>query len=251
MSSIMGFKNENDIIKAINKKRYFRLNNNLKYNLKKVFEVISPFARFYAKKCEEKYCKPDIVITHKNRTVYVSIKSGHSTTIHEEYLRSFILFLRENGISTETQKTIILFHYGDGTLNGTGKKRLSHSEITISLASRIKTANIELNSNKDLIKNFVNRVLFDGNKDFKEKADCIYHGKVELGIICTKKQIMQHITKKNYAHLNNLHIGPIMFYPYARYLDFRDTSPQKRNIVQFSWPNLVADLEYISRRYEY
>ena len=250
MSSRNGLKNEIEIIRALNKKRFFKLNNNLKFNLQKIFDSITPLSRFIAQKCNEQYCKPDIFIKHKKQTAYISIKCGHSSTVHEEYLKSFILFLRERNISAETQKTIILFHYGDGTLDGTGKTRLPYAQISLVLAKRIKKANIELNSNKQLITDFINRVLFDGNKDYQEKAEYIYYGTTEFGVICSKEQILSHILRKNYSYLNNLHIGPILFYPYARYIDFRDTHPQKRKIVQFSWPNFSSDLDYIARRYE-
>ena len=70
MGKNLGFKNELDIIDAINKKRYFQLNNNWKYNLKIIFGKIHKLQKIKAEKCPSQYSKPDIFVQYKEKKIY-------------------------------------------------------------------------------------------------------------------------------------------------------------------------------------
>lgn len=244
-----GLQNELNIIKAFNNKRYEDLNENLK-NVAKYFEDKFPsLLRFKAKKCE-KYSKADICISYKFKKHYLSIKTGTSTYLHCEWIKDFILYLRSFGISERTQKTILLFQYGDGTMVGNGKVRYSFKELYPKMKLLIDKANLELNSNKAIVLDFVNKCIFRGSNNNKEPADYIYHGDENSGVICSKKQIMRYVARREFDNLKTLHIGPITINPYARYTNFKEMHPDKRHIVTFQWGHLENNLKYISETFD-
>ena len=244
-----GLKNEINIINAINNKTYGELNDNLKLMMNYFCDSFSKILRFKAKKCE-KYDKADICITYKSRKYYISLKNGTSSYLHCEYIKTFILFLRKYGISEETQKTLLYYHFGDCTLNGTGKKRYSRNEIIKILGNKISKANLELNSNKELVRDFVIKCIFEGNKDHQQAADYIYHGDENNGVMCSKKQIMNFIMRRNFDTLISPHIGPIIINPYVRYVNFKELHPERRNIVCYNWRNLENNMKnYLNKKY--
>jgi hypothetical protein len=245
-----GFYEETRMINALNNKKYKSLNNNLKCFLDETFGYgfIKKNDVMYASKVNGFY-KSDISITVRNETKNVSIKSRKAEVIHEERIKSFILFLRSLGVSTETQKTILLHQYGDGTLDGTGTKRMCYEELHYVMSDRIKKANEELNSNKELVRIFVEHCLFIGVIENPVIADCVYHGTIEFGVCATREKIIKHVMRKNYNFYNNLHIGPILFRPHARYVDKVATDESRRHRVECYWPHLAEDIDYISTRY--
>ena len=157
--------------------------------------------------------------------------------------------MREKGISKQTIITILLFHFGDGTIDGTGEKRLGYHEISLLLTERIKKANIELNSSKEFVKEFIDRCVFDGAIEGFIPADCIYDGTLEYGVFVTRKQIHKHIETKSFSYYKSLHIGPLLLRPHARYTDGPIKNDRKRKVVVCYWPNLFLDILYIFRRY--
>lgn len=243
-----GLKVENDLIEALNNKKISEISNNLKHLILHIFDNVNLNATIMAEHCDPRG-KPDIKLIIENETHYLSVKSGQSKSIHCEEINKFIKFLSDSEVSQETIDTILLYQYGDGTTDGSGKERLGYDDLFPFLVKRIKKANEELNEYNDFLLRFIDRVLFKGNFPDLPAADCIYHGNVEYGVACTKKQIIKHLRKKNYDYMHNLHIGPVQFRPYARYVDFIERNPGKRSITQFGWVNLNADLMYISERY--
>lgn len=248
MHSDKGLKNELLMIDAIHDKTYSRLPNNLKHLVDEMFTDLDRKTKFKAEKLDP-MGKPDIGITFKDQHHYVSVKCGSNTTVHAEMIKRFILFLRSYGISNRTQSTILLYQYGDGTKDGTGKVRLNYEQLLPQLADRIHEANLELNANRKLVLDFVDLCLFRGNFENTYPADYIYHGTPEYGVLCSKAQIMKHVSRRSFDYMRNLHIGPIQFGPRARYIHGDGMHPDQRHWVAFRWVRLPQDLAYISERY--
>lgn len=243
-----GFLMEEEFVNALNNKDPNNLPNNLNYFIKQLFGVFINKEVIYCELVEGSQ-KPDIKITYKGIVKYVSLKTGKAQNVHEEYIEKFIPYLREKGISKQTIITILLFHFGDGTIDGTGEKRLGYHEISLFLTERIKKANLELNSNKEFVKEFIDRCIFDGAIEGFIPADCIYDGTLEYGVFVTRKQIHKHIESKSFSYYKSLHIGPLLLRPHARYTDGPIKNDRKRKVVVCYWPNLFLDLLYIFGRY--
>ena len=65
------------------------------------------------------------------------------------------------------------------------------------------------------------------------------------------KLFIRHIKKRGFDFYDHLHIGPFLSWPDARYVNREITYERKRNRIVGYWPNLRADMEYMSKRYNY
>lgn len=239
-----GIKRENDIIDALNNKRFYELNPNLKLFVNFLFknnkaDSIVQCERMYG------YPKPDFKITTNNKTRYVSMKSGATKCIHSETIQNFISYLRNEGITDETLKTILLYQFGDLTLDGSGKERYSLNEILKPLKERIEKANKELNSNLGFILKFTDRCFFTGLKHTTTPADTVYYGTYEKGVAVTNIQIFNYVLHKNWNFYTLLHIGPFLLRPGARYAHKEILQPRRRFIIYAEWPKFYEKINDI------
>ncbi len=243
-----GFANEHEIVRYLNKRKYRDINTFFKNILSRMFGIIDDETIIYSRICE-RTSKPDIVIKVKNIIKYISIKSGKSNSIHFEKINDFIEFLEKLNISKTTRETILLFHYGDGTLDGSGEKRLLFEELFPLIINRLKLANEELN-NTYIVENFLDRVIFKGNENKKIEVDYIFHGNINYGILCSKEKIMKFLLRKKYNHIRTLHIGPLTLQPFLRDVNRISNNPYKREYLQVKWHYMLSDLEFIQMYYE-
>ena len=248
MHENIGILKEKEIVNALNNKKIKELSNNSKYIVKELFGIVDENEIVYASLIDG-FKKPDFVITLQNESHYISMKSGRSNVVHQENIRKFCLYLHHKGISNTTISTILLFHYGDGTKDGSGKQRIEYEELLFRLKDRIKAANDELNKNKEFVWDVIVRTVFKGTLDDNIEADYLYHGDAEYGVLASKKQIYSHFLKRDWKYYSNLHIGPIHIRPHARYVNKDIKRPDSREKIDFAWINLHADIDYISSRY--
>lgn len=246
-----GILREDEFVYFLNGKKGKDLSSNLLSMMERLFGIVDLEKKISCVKTQD-YIKPDIVIKHRKIEKAVSIKSSTSHVMHNEQIKTFILFLRSLGVSTKTQKTILLYQYGDGTMDGTGKHRHTGQEMQELMKDEIKEANKELNSSKDLIKAVINRVIFDGVVPEARKADAVYHGDVKQGEIVTREQMMKHIEKKDdWYYTKVIHIGPLVLTPGGRYVKEPTKDYKKRHIIECIWTKFAEDMKYISNRYTY
>lgn len=239
---------EEELSNSLNNKKYTELSNNGRYLIQKMFGHVNDNEVIHAARVGG-YMKPDIMITVGNTTRYLSMKYGMSVKVHEELVAQFCNFLKSQGVSERTIETILLFQYGDGTTDGTGKERHDFNQITYQLRDRIKDANIELNSNKNLLVTLIYRLVFQGADPNNISADYLYHGDTEFGEIASKEQILAYIFHHSWNGYNNLHIGPILLHAHARYVGTEIKSEKRRATMDFKWPNLFASIRMIANRY--
>lgn len=248
MNPLQGLNVEKEIACAIDSKRVEDLPTNLKYVIKQLFPLINNDSLISATTYDDVF-KADIKITIDDKCLNLSVKSGRATILHNEILDNFLLYLEKLGVSKRSIETIRLFHYGDETTDGTGKRRMDYNEVMTKYAERIAEANYEMNGNRLLVQSVVNRCMFDGSHEEYVKADAIYFGDVEYGVLATKQQILKHIQRKYYSYYKTLHIGPLILRPDCRYVDRPVNDQRKRNRIVVYWPALDKDIDYISNRY--
>ena len=239
---------ESEIVNALNEKKYKDINNNLRTMLRDMYGVINEDDIVLCKKTED-FIKPDISISINDRTKYVSIKSGRATTMHAENIKEVVLFFRSLGLSKESQKLLLLYHYGDGTMTGTGVDRLDYHETFNWLRDKIIAFNEELNNNKEMIKAVIERVLFQGVNPEAQRADYIYQGDVNYGIVISRRQILKHMDKKTWNFYENVHIGPLLMKPHAKYAHKEVKDEKQRQRFEFYWPKFEEDVRFIHKRY--
>lgn len=137
MATNHGFLKEDEMVVHLNNKKLKDLTNNCRNLIKELFGALDDDALIACTKTEGSV-KPDLIIECNGKTRYLSMKSGRSEIVHQEIVKNFVLFLRSLGVSKRTQQTILLFHFGDGTMDGSAKERMSYERIRMLLADRIK-----------------------------------------------------------------------------------------------------------------
>jgi len=239
-----GFNNEIEICSSINNKKFKSINDFMKELIVFMYGPIDKNTIIHSEKYDP-FEKADIYFEVNGIRKFVSIKSGKTKSIHSEGIKTFILFLRSLGVSVETQKTILLFQYGDGTLDGTGDKRLTHDELMIIMKNQIENANKELN-NENIIKETVDRFVFTGGYGEKAKTvDFILYGTKDHGVFVSKKELLDYALKRKTEYIRTLHIGPITIRPYMRDIERKSLNPYKRDIVHGDWKDLNGDMMVI------
>ena len=243
-----GFLNEEELVYSINNQRFFNLNDNLQNFIKFLFPEIKKRGKLHAERVDD-FVKPDILITYNYKKAYVSVKSGSSRTLHEENIYTFLTFLRGCGITNHTEKMLLLFIYGDGTIDGSGENRVGYQELYKKYKKHFDEANIEMNSAYSFVKRVVERAMFLGTNEDNVEANYIYYGDVFNGVIVSKYQIMKFIRSrlKKWSIFESPHAGPIVFKAAARYLNKPVLNPVRRKNIGLIWPHLKEDLEYISK----
>ena len=251
MNTIVGIENEENFVRCIDNKKYFDLSKHLQYFLRYLFPFVDASEKFHCFQTRN-FMKPDICISLQSEMRYVSLKYGEADTVHNENILTFKKFLEENGISQEAINTYLLYHYGDGTTDGSGKRRLGSVEVRFHYEEEIKKLNEEFNQSKEFIKKFADRVMFQGVNPQANCADFIYHGDVDYGVFMSRYQLMQHIDKKNWDFMTGcVHIGPFVVRPHARYSNKEIRNEEHRHTVVVNYPKIIQDIMYIFPRYAF
>lgn len=249
MSANEGSLNEERMVVALNDKTFDELNPNLQTFILQLFPQLDKSKKINCYHAEP-YTKPDIMISQGITRHFISLKTGTSDTVHNERIEPFIEFLKENGFDDYTIESFLLYHYGDGTTDGTGKKRLGVFEVRKEYDERIRALNAAFNKDKSFVKKFADRVMFKGVEPLSEPADVIYHGTEEFGVFMSRFQLMRHIDFRDWSYMQFVvHIGPFVLRPRARYPGKEIKNDDNRKFVVVNYPRLVSDMLYIRNRY--
>lgn len=237
-----GITTELKIINSYNNKKFSELNLFQRKIILTMFPRVKEEDIILCKKFKNSISKPDIVFYVGGEVIYVSVKSGSADGMHIEQIRTFILFLRKLGISIKTQKILLLYHYGDGTLDGSGKKRMLHNEIAYKYKDLIEFANDELKAPEIVLACLI-RFVFKGSSKMGKPIDYIFFGDETYGVLCSKNDLTNFVLSRNYSHLSTMHVGPLTIQPYLRDINNISKHKYKRDMVQIKWRYLLTDLQ--------
>ena len=237
-----GIANEYVIIKAINNKKYLKLNDNLKSFIKFIFPDIKDNDILECKKIKT-LDKADIYIKHNNIIKNISIKSGNRVSVHSENVKQFITFLKRININEAIIDYLLLYHYGDDTTNGSGKKRMSAEELKIKYEREIRIFNKYVNY-KNIIKKIINRCLFEGTSE-ENIADYVYYGNSQHGIYASKEEIIDYMCNNRFIELNPPHFSALIYQNLNRNLVLNPRLETHRYYCQLKWPSIAEILNKI------
>lgn len=238
-----GLINEEKLRLYINLNDFSSYNKNIQEFLKFTFgNSFSPLQPFIAEK-KGGQIKPDLCISHNGQKKYISVKKGSGNSVHQEKVDVFFPFV-EKLIDTETLNNLKLFHYGDDTINDTGKFRYSAAICKNRYMNTIHLLNKSFN-NWVFLEKFIYRFLFVGNID-SVPVDVIYHGTISSGLWATKEEIIEYI-KKNKFHLNAVHFGPLTYQVWGRNEKRTAKYPERRYVMQIKWGEIEKDLKQIRK----
>lgn len=249
MSANDGLYHEDAMVAHLHNKHYRDLSNNLRNLVRALYRDVQEDDLILCQKTEG-YIKPDFYLECQGQRKYVSMKSGSATCLHEEYVDAFVAFLDSLGISKETQETILLYHFGDGTTDGSAPERIEYTTLRVMLNERIKRANLELNRDKATVKKILERCIYVGTMENAVHIDGIYFGDYEYGNIATLRQLDKHFYVRDWKWVNNLHVGPLQLRPHARYYGKEIKSAKRRRCLEAYWANLGNDIAFIAKRYD-
>ncbi len=237
--NINGFDNEYEFVKYFNDKKIKELNP-LAYDLiKKIFpleednSIIKSWCNHYKQ-------KSDIMIKINNKIKGISIKKGSRNSVHVEPISEFIHFLIENNISKENVLEYLKYHYADGTLNGSGKTRMSADEYKKYNQEKIDNLNKELNNERFIEKCVLRFILKGTNSNYP--IDALIYGTVNDFLWITPKDIMNIIINKKDDYSTGVHIGSLAVQPQNRCLNYNNKYTKQRFCVQIKWYSLFDDI---------
>lgn len=246
-----GFKNENDIIEYINQVKNFNdMNDNIKSFLSFLFDDIDLNGKTISAskpKNFSKNIKPDIIISTSNITKYVSLKKGSGNSVHQETLSDFEKFLTSTRINKQTIQYLKEFHYADGTIDGTGSKRINAKDFTKKYPDKIKQISCDFN-NPEILRILINRFLFTGTLDNAPKVDAIYHGTVFSGHWATSKEVLEYLLKISQKD-DRVSFSHLVYQPWNRCLNFNPKTENRRHTMQIKWASLEKDLVTIEQEH--
>ncbi len=244
--NISGYKNEEEFAEYLNEKKFGEVHpifQDLLHNLYGGIDfndVITCWVN-YSKR------KADIYIKVNNYVRGISIKKGVKNSVHVEGVEKFVSLLKDMNINDEIISSFLKYHYADGTLDGTGLKRISSIEYREKYQANINLINEEFNK-EEYIDKFINRFILQGNKSEYE-VDAIIYGVVDDFIWITNQEIKYIIRKHLCDFSYSLHISCLSIQPMARNLNYNSKYEFARNHIQIKWYNLADQIIEVMATY--
>ncbi len=242
MSLNTGFVNEKDLVDALNNKSYTDLNANLQHFCLDIFNNKLDTTPLIVSKISGN-SKPDIMITHKNVTKYISIKKGSGNSVHQEKIDVFTKYLESIGVSKSNINNLLLFHYGDDTINDTGKIRYDARECAEKYTKQIEALNNELNG-KEILTKILDRILFTGNVENGHTVDYIYHGDLNNGLWASRDEIYKYFLSNKFIS-KTVHFASLTYQVWGRNEKREALHPERRYVMQVKWSQILIDLKNI------
>lgn len=243
---INGYQNEEEFARYLNGKKFGRVNpifQDLLYKLYKNIDFNDTIICWVNKSKR----KADIYIKVNNFVRGISIKKGVKNSVHVESITRFTKFLEEIGIEDNIIHKFLNYHFADGTINGSGKIRLSSIEYRKKYQQDINIINNEFNKKK-YIDQFINRFILQGNKSEYE-VDAIIYGVVEDFIWITNEEIKYIIRKHLLDNCSSLHISCLSLQPMSRNLNYNSKYEFCRYHIQIKWYNLSDQIIEVMSTY--
>lgn len=237
-----GTDNEINFANSFNNKRFCDLNILQQCFIEDVFGKVAKCSYVRAWKCKYNF-KTDIYIKINDIVKRVSIKKGINNSVHTEPISKFIHFLIENNININLINKYLKYHYADGTINGSGNKRLSGIEYKKDHQNELDEINIAFNTN-DLLNKIIERFVLKGTNSYSE-IDVLVYGTKDNFIWLMKDEIKDIIKSKINYYSTGIHFGPLFCQPKDRCLNYNPKYNKDRFLIQIKWYSIFDDyIEY-------
>lgn len=191
--------------------------------------------------------KADLIIECGERQIAnPSVKSGSGNSVHQENIHEFVTFLRTLKVSESAIDHLYRFHWGDGTIDGTGSvdQRIGAREIRARYPETISTIGEVFDEHQVAI---VTRAIA-GSDGGAAPSHLVYTEDETLSEILVVPMASVIAFNSDAQSDSDLIVGSLLFQNYGRCLQGQDlVSNKTRNDVQFKWPSLAKDLREIYR----
>lgn len=228
-----GKQNEIDIMCAFSGVQYEFLTDKWKKHMKKMFPDIQDKDVIHTYFYDDSKAKPDIVIRVNNKSVLVSIKSGHNPSCHLEVFSDFQDFLIKQGVPRRILKIISFYQFGESEKLSNNGVPFSREEIQTQFKQYIQEVNNYFLNNPELVKKIIYRSLIRGVRRYTKPIDFFYYGNARQGFLLSVDDIYNEIINDPYIECRAIHFFALVYQPDGRRLD-RD----RRLFVRIKWPIL-------------
>lgn len=237
--AINGYENEDEFVRYLNKKQYQFVHPIFQDLLKKLYPNIKNDDMI---RCLPNFGKQksDIILIVNHVAKRVSIKKGVKNSVHAEPVWTFIRFLKKEKVPDLVIQKLLQYHYADGTLNGSGKNRLSVKEYKEKHQSEIDWMNRHFNS-RQFVSKLIDRFVLVGNNS-KTSVDALIYGVVEDFLWATKEEIKTVILEQIEDYSTSVHFSCLTYQPMTRCLNRNPKYEAKRHYIQMKWYNIADDI---------
>lgn len=236
-----GSMNETMILTSLNDHKFFELSDNWKRHIKRMFKDIKDNDKIICHYYEYKDAKPDLTIKVKNRTIMLSVKSGHNPSVHLEPIYSFYDFLRNNGVPEAIIRKIAFYHTGHFIKLD---KYYTREEIVEKYPNLTQDVNNYFACHSEITREMVYRTIIRGRLK-RDLIDYFYYGNSTRGYLLSVVDILKLIEADNNMYYKSICFKSLVYRPASRDKD----NPRCRSVV-IHWPILCKwfyDEEFIKR----
>jgi hypothetical protein len=238
-----GYQNEYDFVELFNGKYLNELDNQSQQFLKELFGSIidnSEQIKSWKNKMNQ---KTDIFIKYKNYIKNISLKCGHSNSIHHEQIQEFRRFLEKLGIPYKEIEYYVSYHYGYGR---TKEGKTDYSTVYSSedykkiYQNELDIFNESINKTK-IIMEMIDRFIIRGrNSDYD--IDALICGTIDEYVWIMKYDLYDLILSKRCLEYTSPHIACITIGPKKRNLDGTSKNVKDRYLVCARWNFIKEDI---------
>lgn len=227
-----GSLNETMILLTLDKHQYKNLSPKWKRHMKRMFKNIQDDDYIKVRYYEYKDAKPDLEIIVNKRKILLSVKSGHSPTMHSEPVKTFFDFLRSLDVPERIIKIISFYHYGYSLKKGVIDHVLTREEILEKYPKHIKEVNDYFNSHEEIVREIIYRSIIRGRLK-RDLIDYFYYGSATKGFLLSISDIVKLIIDNSNELCESICFKQLTYVSCARNLD----SP-KAHHLKINWPIL-------------
>lgn len=238
-----GINNETMILLALNNRHYKDLSTKWKRHIKRMFKHIEDGDLVKAYYYEHKDAKPDLVISVNDKKIFLSIKSGRSSTMHSESINTFFDFLSGLNVPSDVKEYIYLYHYGY-FYYGDKSKPLTRDELIKEFPEIIYSVNSYFSNNNDILQEIIYRAIIRGRFKY-DLVDYLYYGNVAKGYLLSVTDIIKLILNTPNWMCQSICFNTLVYVSNARNID-----NERRHSFKINWPILSKwfyDDEFLKR----
>lgn len=248
MNPAYGFVNEYRIMEELNLKRVGEVKKDLQDMLYGMFSNICENDKISAIHCEKRE-KADICVEINNVKKYISIKFGDKNSVHTEELRNFKKMMLYNNCKWETLEQYLRYHYADGTMDGSGEKRVGAAEYKLMHSEEIEDINRAFNRKK-ILQEAYRRFLFRGIVPNGNEVDAILHCLSNKRLWAKRDEIIEYLNRKAHIKSSGVHFSLLFVQPFARNLNYNPKYDDRRHYVQIKWFDMYISMSEIKHKRE-
>lgn len=231
-----GYNNEKKFVEKINNKFYKELDFNMQLFIETLLPSVKRCDIIKAYLSKEKI-KCDFYIEINLKIYKISLKTGNKNSVHLESLTDFIRFLQEKiKLNNQLINFYLYYHFGDYTLDGSGKERISSYDCKNIYKKELIELNKILNKDEN-IKLAIKRFLFGSYN-----IDYLICGTYDDFIWISKDNIKKLLLEKQNLNKLSPSFSSLIIQPLSRCLNNNKKQEKFRYFVQIKWYNLYDDI---------